>query len=114
MRAGLSFEESIQQVIADLDIDPRFASILTVAVNDGNAFLCLDSLDEVLPALRPDVIALLNKEALRCRGTWIIGSRFTEYKGGQFTHGQFAEWELQALTEPDRLALARQLLPALY
>ncbi|MFL5702651.1 MAG: HEAT repeat domain-containing protein, partial [Ktedonobacteraceae bacterium] len=113
MRAGLSFEEYIQQVIADLDIDPRFASILTVAIHDGNAFLCLDSLDEVLPALRPDVIAFLNKEAPRCRGTWIIGSRFTEYKGGQFAHSQFAEWELQALNELERLALSRQLLPAL-
>jgi HEAT repeat protein len=114
MRARLSFEEYIQQVTADLDIDPRFASILTVAVNHGNAFLCLDSLDEVLPALRPDVIAFLNKEAPRCQGTWIIGSRFTEYKGGQFAHSQFAEWELQALSEQERLALARQLLPALY
>lgn len=114
MRARLSFEEYIQRVTADLDIDPRFASILTVAVNHGNAFLCLDSLDEVLPALRPEVIAFLNKEAPRCRGTWIIGSRFTEYKGGQFAHSQFAEWELQALSEQERLALARQLLPALY
>ncbi|HET7639823.1 MAG TPA: NACHT domain-containing protein, partial [Ktedonobacteraceae bacterium] len=114
MRAELSFEEYIQQVMADLDIDPRFASILTVAVHDGNAFLCLDSLDEVLPALRPDVIAFLNKEAPRCRGTWIIGSRFTEYKGGQFAHSQFAEWELQALDEQERLVLARQLLPTLY
>jgi hypothetical protein len=114
MRAGLLFEEYILQAIADLNIDSRFASILTVAVNDGNAFLCLDSLDEVLPTLRPDVIAFLNKEAPRCRGTWIIGSRFTEYKGGQFAHSQFAEWELQALNEQERIALARQLLPALY
>ncbi len=114
MRAELSFEKYIQLIISELDIDPRFAHTLTVAVNNGNAFLCLDSLDEVLPALRPDVIAFLNKEALRCRGTWIIGSRFTEYKGGQFAHSQFTEWELQVLDERERLTLARQLLPTLY
>jgi HEAT repeat protein len=114
MRAGLSFETYIQQIIADLDIDARFANILTAAVHEGGAFLCLDSLDEVLPALRPDVIAFLNREAPRCGGTWIIGSRFTEYKGGQFAHSQFAEWELQVLNEHARLALAHQLLPALY
>jgi len=114
MRAELSFEEYIPYVIAELDLDPRFASILMSTVHDGNAFLCLDSLDEVLPALRPDVIAFLNKEAPRCQGTWIIGSRFTEYKGGQFSHSQFAEWELQPLDEQERLALARQLLPTLY
>ena len=114
MRAELSFEKYIQLIISELDIDPRFAHILAVAVNNGNAFLCLDSLDEVLPALRPDVIAFLNKEALRCLGTWIIGSRFTEYKGGQFAHSQFTEWELQVLDERERLTLARQLLPTLY
>jgi HEAT repeat protein len=113
-RTGLSLEKYIQHVMAELDIDARFASILTAAINDGKAFLCLDSLDEVLPALRPDVIAFLNEESLRCRGMWIIGSRFTEYKGGQFAHSQFAEWELQVLDEQERLALARHLLPALY
>ena len=114
MRAGLSFEQYIQQLVAELEIDPRFANILTVAIEAGKAFLCLDSLDEVLPALRPDVIAFLNKEAPRCQGTWIIGSRFTEYKGGQFAPSQFTEWELQVLDEQERLALARQLLPTLY
>lgn len=114
MCAKLSFEEYIRQIITELEIDPHFASILTVAVHNGDAFLCLDSLDEVLPALRPEVIAFLNEEALRCRGTWVIGSRFTEYKGGQFAHSQFAEWELQVLDEQERLTLARQLLPALY
>ncbi|HLG78977.1 MAG TPA: hypothetical protein VKX46_21375, partial [Ktedonobacteraceae bacterium] len=113
MRAKLSFEEYIRQLMAELQIDPRFADSLTAAVQHGNAFLCLDSLDEVLPAQRPDVIAFLNKEALRCQGTWIIGSRFTEYKGGQFAHSQFAEWELQVLDTQERVTLARQLLPAL-
>lgn len=113
-RTGLSLEEYIQQVIAELEVDPHFARILTDAVHAGNAFLCLDSLDEVLPALRPDVIAFLNQEAVHSQGTWIIGSRFTEYKGGQFAHSQFAEWELQALDKQARLTLAQQLLPALY
>ncbi|MEO6892523.1 MAG: hypothetical protein ABI456_22550, partial [Ktedonobacteraceae bacterium] len=114
MRAGLSFAVYSQHLSAELAIDPRFAHILLAAVHDGNAFLCLDSLDEVLPALRPEVIAFLNTEVPRCRGTWIIGSRFTEYKGGQFAHSRFAEWELQSLDKQQRLTLARQLLPAFY
>ncbi len=113
-RAGLSFDAYIPHILAELAIDPRFADTLRVAIKTGRSFLCLDSLDEVLPALRPDVIALLNHEAPRCQGTWIIGSRFTEYKGGQFAPSQFAEWELQALSMQERLALAHQLLPALY
>lgn len=113
-RSERSFEAYIPHLLAELEIDPRFADILTGAINAGRAFLCLDSLDEVLPPLRPDVIALLNQEASRCRGVWIIGSRFTEYKGGQFASSQFAEWELQALGEQERLSLAHHLLPALY
>lgn len=113
-RAGLSFEAYIPHILAELEIDPRFADVLSAAIKTGQAFLCLDSLDEVLPPLRPDVIALLNQEATRCQGYWIIGSRFSEYKGGQFAPSQFAEWELQALSASERLALAHHLLPALY
>ena len=112
-RTRLSFEHYLHHLITEMEFDPSFAEILIEAVHTGNAFLCLDSLDEVLPALRPDLIALLNTEAPRCQGTWIIGSRFTEYQGGQFTHSQFTEWELQPLNEQERLDLARRLLPAL-
>ncbi len=111
---GLALEDYLQHIIAELDIDPRFASVVIAAVHTGHAFLCLDSLDEVLPALRPEMIAFLNEEAQRSQGSWIIGSRFTEYKGGQFAHSQFAEWELQMLDKEERLTLAQQLLPALY
>lgn len=45
--------------------------------------------------------------------TWIIGSRFTDYKGGQFRQGQFQEWELQTLDESRRVHFAEQLLPEL-
>src|SRR6185437_7239042 len=44
---------------------------------------------------------------------WIIGSRFTEYKGGQFGRERFAEWELTPLDHALRLELAQRLLAAL-
>ncbi|HEY4388882.1 MAG TPA: HEAT repeat domain-containing protein, partial [Ktedonobacteraceae bacterium] len=113
-RTALSLPEYIRKIARELQIDIHFADTLIDAVNNGKAFLCLDSLDEILPALRPDIIALINREALRYQGTWIVGSRFTEYQGGQFSHSQFAEWELQPLDKEKRLNLAQQLLPALH
>jgi HEAT repeat protein len=113
-RTALSLPEYIQKTIGEFQIDTHFANTLIEAVNSGKAFLCLDSLDEILPALRPDIIALINREALRCQGTWIVGSRFTEYQGGQFSHSQFAEWELQPLDKEKRLNLAEHLLPILH
>ena len=112
-RSGLTLEAYLPNIIAQLTIETSYASILAEAVVQGRAFLCLDSLNEVVPALRPDMISLINREALRCGGTWVIGSRFTEYKGGQFAYGQFAEWELQPLDQVMRLELARHLFPIL-
>ena len=114
MRANLSFEEYIRQILIELELDLEFTSVLTEAIQSGQAFLCLDSLDEVLPTWRSDVITFLNVKAPHYGGTWIIGSRFTEYKGGQFSHSQFTEWELQALNEKERTELASQLLPLLH
>jgi HEAT repeat protein len=110
-RSGLTWQEYLPGILAELDTDANFARTLIEAIEHGRAFLCLDSLDEVVPAQRPDIIALLDREAARCGGTWIIGSRFTEYKGGQFAQGQFAEWELQPLDKEMRLELAKHLLP---
>ena len=45
--------------------------------------------------------------------TWLIGSRFTEYKGGQFKSGQFTKWELQSMSHELCLQLAERLLPEL-
>jgi NACHT domain len=96
-RSGKTLQTYLPSILAELGIDTTYSNFLLNAINEGYAFLCLDSLDEVVPAQRADIIALINREAVRCGGTWIIGSRFTEYKGGQFIHGQFTEWELQAL-----------------
>ena len=111
--SGLSLLAYIEKLVTASNVDERFMEIVVEAVTTGHAMLCLDSLDEVVPVLRPDVIALINREVVRYGGTWIIGSRFTEYKGGQFTHGQFAEWELQPLDEKMRLKLAEHLFPVL-
>lgn len=110
-RSGLMLGAYLPAILVELEIEASYASVLMDAINQGQAFLCLDSLDEVVPAQRPDIIALINREAVHHGGTWIIGSRFTEYKGGQFAHGQFTEWELQPLDQYMRLELARHLLP---
>ena len=112
-RSGKTLQTYLPGILAELGIDTTSSNFLLDAVNGGYVFLCLDSLDEVVPAQRPDIIALINREAVRCGGTWIIGSRFTEYKGGQFLHGQFTEWELQALDQTMRLELAQRLFPVL-
>lgn len=112
-RSGLELHAYLPNILAELDIDASYTHTLMAAINEGRAFLCLDSLDEVVPAERAAVIAFINREAVRCGGTWVIGSRFTEYKGGQFLHSQFAEWELQPLDETMRLEMAQHLLPVL-
>ncbi|HLY30253.1 MAG TPA: HEAT repeat domain-containing protein, partial [Ktedonobacterales bacterium] len=88
------------------------AQTLWEAIQRGRAFVCLDSLDEVAPAQRPALIALINDLAAQSGNTWVVGSRFADYKGGQFAAGRFTEWELQPLDDALRLELARRLLPA--
>ncbi|GEM_PF-4466747 len=60
------------------------------------------------------MIALINDLTIQPGNTWVVGSRFADYKGGQFASGRFAEWELQPLDDALRLELARRLLPALH
>lgn len=89
------------------------AALARAAVASRAAVFLLDGLDEVEPARRARMIAWLNQWAAQPGGVWIIGSRYTEYKGGQFTEGRYDEWELLPLDRAARLELARRLLPAL-
>jgi HEAT repeat protein len=89
------------------------ASLAREAAKRRDAILLLDGLDEVEPGLRGEMIARLNAWAASPGGVWIVGSRFTEYKGGQFTEGRYSEWELLPLDRAARLELARRLLPML-
>ena len=76
----------------------------------GRALVCLDSLDEVPPYQRPDVIAQLNRWPGAYGGGWIVGSRLTEYKGGQMARGEYTEWRLEPLDREEQEALAERLL----
>ncbi len=113
-RSGANLQHYLSGLVRAFDLESSWATTLWEAIQQGQACLCLDGLDEVAPALRPEIIARINDWAQQTGGTWIIGSRFTEYKGGQFAPGQFTEWELQPLEHTTRQELARQLVPVLH
>jgi HEAT repeat protein/transcriptional regulator with XRE-family HTH domain len=113
-RSGKSLQDYLLLLTKDLRVDERYALVLWKAIEGGRAFVFLDSLDEVAPSLRPSMIRMINELAAGAGNSWIIGSRLTEYKGGQFKQGQFTEWELQPMNHTLRLQLARLLVPELY
>ncbi|BCL83603.1 HEAT repeat domain-containing protein [Ktedonobacteria bacterium brp13] len=112
-QSGKSLQYYLHDVVANLHIEPSYADVLWQAIAEGNAFVALDSLDEVSPALRARMIDLVNYWAGEAGNTWLVGSRFTEYKGGQFKAGSFSEWELLPLSPPLRSALAEKLFAEL-
>jgi HEAT repeat protein len=112
-RSGRPLYRYLSDIVENLEIDASFAEQLWQAIQQGQAFLCLDGLDEVDPRERAELIALLNRKAAEPGNTWVVGSRYMEYKGGQFREGQFTEWELQPLTPSRRLELVGRLLPEL-
>ena len=59
------------------------------------------------------MIEWVNAWAVEAGNVWVIGSRFTEYKGGSFKHGRFAEWEILSMDHKLRLELAERLFPEL-
>lgn len=109
-RSQLSLQAYLPRILTTLHSDPAFASELARAIDNGQVLLCLDGLDEVLPAQRPALITMLNETVIHCGGSWIIGSRYSEYKGAQFAPGSFAVWELQPLDWEARAQFANQLL----
>jgi HEAT repeat protein len=113
-RSGLSLPDYLAGVVAAFDLPTDFAAALWQEICRGKALLCLDSLDEVAPARRPDMIALINAGAREWGGMWIVGSRFTDYKGWQFERGEFSEWEMLPMTADLRTRLAERLIPLLY
>jgi HEAT repeat protein len=113
-RSGKTFQEYLLFIIKSMRTNERYAEVLWKAIEDGQAFVCLDGLDEVAPKERPQIIRLINELASESSNTWIIGSRFTEYKGGQFRRGQFTEWEIQPLDHTLRQQLAQGLIPKIH
>jgi HEAT repeat protein len=112
-RSGKTLQRYLVDLVEDMKTESIYAEVLWKEAEAGNAFLCLDSLDEVTPDLRQAIIELINSWAVEKGNTWIIGSRFTEYKGGQFKQNQFTEWELLPMNKQLRLELAQRLLPQL-
>jgi HEAT repeat protein len=112
-RFGKGLQSYLAELVEELDIECIYAQTLWKTIEAGRAFICLDSLDEVEPQRRQKMIEKVNEWATKPGNTWVIGSRFTEYKGGSFKHGQFAEWELQPMSHQLRLELAGRLLPEL-
>ena len=109
-----SFQRYLPVMLGRLGIDDRYAEVLWREIQTGRAFICLDSLDEVPAERRRSIIDWSNVLASDPGNIWIIGSRFSEYKGGQFKRGRFSEWELQPLTHQLRHELAERLLPELH
>ncbi|GCE06990.1 HEAT repeat domain-containing protein [Dictyobacter aurantiacus] len=112
-RSGKTLQQYLHEQVEDLNIEHRFADLLWKAREAGHAFFCLDGLDEVAPQHRPKIIKHINLWATEKGNSWVIGSRFTEYKGGQFTQGQFREWELLPMNATLRLDLTLHLFSEL-
>src|SRR5207249_1222186 len=83
-RSEKTLQEHLLDIVNDMEVDEHYAEVLVQAIEDGQAFLCLDSLDEVAPNQRAKMIEWINTWASRPGNTWVVGSRFTEYKNGQF------------------------------
>ena len=112
--SGQALEGYLPILLGNLGIDLNYADNLWQEIQEGHAYICLDSLDEVPTNQREKIIEWVNTMASDQGNVWIIGSRFSEYRGGQFHRNLFSEWELQPLTPKLRQALAEQLLPELY
>ncbi len=112
-RSGKTLQSYLVDVVEGLKVERSYAEVLWAAIERGQAFVALDSLDEVAPAQRLQMIALVNSLAADADNIWLVGSRFTDYKSGQLKAGQFAEWELLSMTPELRRELAEKLFPEL-
>lgn len=114
-RSQKTLQSYLVDLVEELGVERTYAETFWKTIQAGQAFVCLDSLDEVefRDQRRQKMIEWVNAWAAESGNTWVIGSRFTEYKGGSFKHGRFAEWELLPMDHQLRLELAERLLPEL-
>jgi len=112
-RSGKTLQSYLIDIVEDIGVERNYADTLWQEMKRGHAFVALNSLDEVDPTRRAHMIELVNSRASEPGNIWLVGSRFTEYKGGQFKHGQFAEWELLPMSSQLRQDLAARLFPEL-
>jgi len=88
-RSGKTLQSYLIDIVEDIGVERNYADTLWQEMKRGHAFVALNSLDEVDPTRRAHMIELVNSRASEPGNIWLVGSRFTEYKGGQFKHGQF-------------------------
>ncbi|WP_201372539.1 HEAT repeat domain-containing protein [Ktedonobacter robiniae] len=112
-RTEKTFPEYLVFLVEDMGIERSFATTLWEELEQGRVFVALDSLDEVAPDQRNRMFNIIHGLSAKAGNTWIIGSRFTEYKGGQFKQGLFSEWELLPMTSQLCIELASKLFPLL-
>ncbi len=111
--SGKTLQEYLLTILGVLGVDNRYSHALWQAIEKGKAFLCLDTLEQVVPDRRRDIIAWINMQASSPGNVWIVSSRFNEYNGGQFNQ-QFVEWELRPMTYEVGQKLAQALIPELH
>jgi len=112
-RSGKTLKEYLTSTVQDMMVHEGFAQVLWNALQQGKALVSLDSLDEVAPRERPEQIRLINEWASTTTSIYVVGSRFTDYKGGQLRSELFTEWELLPMNPSLRRELAKRLLPEL-
>jgi len=113
LQPGQAIQGYLPILLDNLGIDINYARVLWEEIEQGRALICLDGLDEVTADQREAIIAWVNSKSSDEGNVWIVGSRFSQYKTGQFRRGLFSTWELQPLTPELRQALAKQLLAEL-
>ncbi len=111
--SGKTLKEYIMSAIQDMIVDERYANVLWKAIEKGNAFICLDGLDEVINQ-REDIIGKINELTSHAGNIWIVSSRFTHFSvGEQLDLEKFTMWELLPMDAILRLELAKRLEPEL-
>lgn len=107
-----NLENYLPIVAQSMGLDKSFSELLWQNIALGKAFVCLDNLDEVNPNARSALVEMIKRETSN-GGTWIVGSRFTDYYRGQFGNA-FTEWEIKPLDHSRRKQLANKLIPILH
>ena len=113
-RSGKTFKGYLLDTLQNLLIDDTFVEVLWRKIQQGQALICLDSLDEVATDLA-DMVSKVNTliASMHQQTTCVISSRFTDYKRGQFLSSHLTEWELLPLDHLLGQKLAERLLPEL-
>ena len=113
-RSGKTLRRYLEDVVEGVKVDKSYAGTLWTEMQNGNALLAMDSLDEVESEQRTDMVDKINDLVSDAGNIWLISSRFAQYKGGQFKQRQFIEWELLPMVPETQQQLADKLFALLH